>query len=146
MKLNLLVLTVFISLLLTGCNKNDTKTIENKTVQETKTEQIKTETTSANTLTSDKNTETVEIKCKGMTCSGCEDKISTEVKKLNGVKDVIADSKTKITRVVYSAGEISKQEIEKAINKAGYDTETSKSDNPHDCSTEGKEKKTNKKM
>lgn len=139
-KFNLSLLVVLTLFLFTGCGKN--QTAENKS-PEIKTEQPKTETVSANS-TND-NVQTVEFKCKGMTCSSCEEKISSEVKKLNGVKEVIADSKTKTTKVVYAAGQVTAKDIESTINKAGYDTETSKSDNPHDCSKENKEECKDKK-
>lgn len=134
-KANLLILTIAVVFLFTGCGKNEVKTAENKT-PDVKTEQIKTENV---TTTSDKDVQTVEFKCKGMMCSSCENKISSEVKKLNGVKEVIADSKTKTAKVIYAAGQVTAKDIESVINKAGYDTETAKSDNPHDCSKESKE-------
>lgn len=137
-KLNLSLLVVLALFLFAGCNKN--QTAENKS-SETKTEQSKTETVN----NTDAGVQTVEFKCKGMTCSGCEEKISSEVKKLNGVKEVVADSKSKTTKVIFAAGQVSAKDIEKTINKAGYDTETSKSDNPHDCSTESKEECKDKK-
>lgn len=129
--------------IIAGCNKNDSKISENK-APETKTEQTKTDNSSV-TQNADKNVQTVEFKCKGMTCGSCENKISSEVKKLNGVKDVIADSKTKMAKVTYAAGQITPKEIESAINKAGYDTESSKSENPHDCSKENSEECKDKK-
>lgn len=135
-KTNLLALTAAVVFLFAGCGKNETKTAENK-APETKTEQIKTEA-AANTQILDKNDQTVEFKCEGMTCGSCESKISKEVKKLNGVKEVIADSKTKTTKVIYAAGEVSAKDIETVINKAGFDT---KSDVKNDTPIESKDKK-----
>ncbi|MBX7047192.1 MAG: cation transporter [Ignavibacteria bacterium] len=142
-KIKLFSLLIAAAFLITACNKNQTKTAENKT-PETKTEQTKTDNSNI-TQNADKNVQTVEFKCKGMTCGSCENKISSEVKKLNGVKDVIADSKTKMAKVTYAAGQITPKEIESAINKAGYDTESSKSENPHDCSKENSEECKDKK-
>jgi copper chaperone CopZ len=139
-KTNLYLLVVLALFLFAGCGKNNTA--ENKST-ETKTDKSKTETVSTNS--NDANVQTVEFKCKGMTCSGCEEKISSEVKKLNGVKEVVADSKTKTTKVIYAAGQVTAKDIENIINKAGYDTETSKSENPHDCSKENKEECKDKK-
>lgn len=82
--------------------------------------------------------ETVEYKCPGMHCSGCEETITTEVKKVEGVKDVKADSKAKIVTVSFDDGKTNKDNISKAINSAGYDTELSKSESPHDCDTDMK--------
>lgn len=100
---------------------------------------------STNQTTGDKTTdtkgvtekvETVEFKCEGMYCSGCEETITTEVKKVDGIKDIKADSKTKLVTVSYDANKTNKDNISKTINAAGYDTELSKSDNKHDCDTE----------
>jgi copper chaperone CopZ len=142
-KINLLALTIAVVFLFAGCGKNETKTAENKPT-ETKTEQVKTENVNT-TKYEGKDVQTVEFKCKGMTCSSCENKISSEVKKLNGIKEVIADSKTKTAKIIYAAGQVSAKDIENVINKAGYDTETSKSDNPHDCSKENTEECKDKK-
>jgi copper chaperone CopZ len=88
--------------------------------------------------------ETVEYKCAGMHCSGCEETITTEVKKTEGVKDVKADSKSKIVTVSFDANKTNKENISKSINTAGYDTELSKSEIKHDCETDiQKEEKKN---
>lgn len=137
-RINLITLTIAIVFLFAGCGKNEVKTADNKTAPEVKTEQVKTENV---TTTIDKNVKTVEFKCKDMECSSCENKISDEVKKMNGVKEVIADSKTKTTKVIYAAGQVSEKEIESAINKAGFKTETSKSDVKNDTPVESKDKK-----
>lgn len=136
-KVNLLALTIAVVFLFAGCGKNETKTAENKT-PEVKTEQVNTKNA---TEVADKNVQTVEFKCKDMTCSSCENKISSEVKKLDGVKEVIADSKTKTTKVIYAAGQVSEKDIEKVINKAGFNTETSKSDVKNDSGIESKDSK-----
>jgi mercuric ion binding protein len=87
--------------------------------------------------------ESVEFKCAGMHCSGCEETITTEVKKMDGVKDIKADSKTKIVNVSFDANKTNKDNISKAINTAGYDTELSKSDSKHDCETDMKKDEKN---
>jgi copper chaperone CopZ len=133
---NLLALTAAVVFLFAGCGKNETKTAENK-APETKTEQTKNET-AGNTQVMDKNDKAVEFKCEGMTCGSCENKISKEVKKLSGVKEVIADSKTKTTKVIYAAGQVSEKDIENVINKAGFDTQ---SDVKKDTPVESKDKK-----
>ena len=98
-----------------------------------------TDQTSGNS--SSEKIETVEFKCAGMHCSGCEETITTEVKKVDGVKDIKADSKGKIVTVSFDINKTNKENISKAINSAGYDTEISKSDNKHDCETDMKDKK-----
>lgn len=82
--------------------------------------------------------ETVEFKCAGMHCSGCEETITTEVRKMDGVKDIKADSKSKVVSVSFDANKTNKDNISKTINAAGYDTELSKSDKKHDCETDMK--------
>ncbi|MDD5361975.1 MAG: heavy-metal-associated domain-containing protein [Ignavibacteria bacterium] len=87
--------------------------------------------------------ESVEFNCPGMHCSGCEETIADEVKKIDGIKTVSADSKTKVVKVSYDAGKTSKENISKTINAAGYDTELSKTDTKHDCENDMKEEKKN---
>lgn len=120
--LNLSMVILLISII--GCGK--------KTTTETAGNN-NTETKSAN-----EKVETVEFKCAGMHCSGCEESITTEVKKVEGIKDIKADAKGKIVTVSFDANKTNKDNISKAINKAGYDTEISKSDNKHDCETDMK--------
>jgi len=55
-----------------------------------------------------------------------------EVKKLEGIKEVVADSKAKFVKVTYTGNITNKDAIKKAINEAGYDTEDSKASNPHE--------------
>ena len=77
--------------------------------------------------------ETVEYKCPGMHCNSCEETIKTAVTKVNGVKEVVADSKNKSVKVIFAGGTTNKEAIEKVINDSGYDTDNSKSKNKHDC-------------
>jgi copper chaperone CopZ len=77
--------------------------------------------------------ESVEFNCPGMHCSGCEETISDEVKKIDGIKTVSADSKTKVVKISYDANKTNQDKISKTINAAGYDTELSKAENKHDC-------------
>ncbi len=118
--------------ILTGCNKNGSKT-ENSSVQNAE-------------QNSDKNLQTVEFKCDGMTCTGCEETIVKKVKKLDGVKEVQSDYKTKITKVTFASGIVSTADIENTINKAGYHAEINKPDTQINSSTEQKEVNTEKKI
>lgn len=102
-----------------------------------------------NESSGDKNTDkqtvvgkvdTVEYKCPGMHCSGCEESITEQVKKVEGVKEIKADAKAKIVKVAFDDGKTNKDVISKSINAAGYDTELTKSENPHDCDTDMKNK------
>jgi copper chaperone CopZ len=94
------------------------------------------ETTMKSTTPDDTKVETVEYKCGNMHCASCETAITDAVKKLNGIKEINADAKTKTVKVSFNSGLTSKREIEKIINDAGYDTETSKSGNKHNCDME----------
>lgn len=114
--------TLFI---LTGCNKNGPKT-ENSSVQNTE-------------QNTDKNLQTVEFKCDGMTCTGCEETIIKKVKKLDGVKEVESDYKTQITKVTFVSGIVSAADIENTINKAGYHAEMNTPGTQTNSSTEQKE-------
>ncbi len=84
--------------------------------------------------------DTVEYKCPGMHCSGCEESITEQVKKVEGVKEIKADAKEKTVKVTFDDGKTNKEVISKSINAAGYDTELTKSENPHDCDTDMKKK------
>lgn len=88
------------------------------------------------TSTGEEQLVTVEFKCPGMHCEGCEQTITEEIKKLEGIKEIKADAKAKLVRVVYIANKVSPTEIEHSINAAGYDTESSKTDNKHNCEEE----------
>lgn len=130
--LKIIILLVFFTLI--SCGKGD-KTTKG---------QIEDNQNNLNQVSGSEKAETVEFKCEGMTCSGCEDKITEEVKKLDGIKEVTADSKSKFVKVSYAGNLTNKEAIQKAINAAGYDTQESKSANPHECDKSkcpGKQKK-----
>lgn len=116
-----LTLSIFIIFLafFAGCGKKD-KTVETK--KDNKAGDI----------------ETVQYICDGMHCSGCEETITTEVKKLDGIFDIKADAKAKLVTVSFNNALTNKDEISKAINSAGYDTELTKSENKHSCDEEMK--------
>lgn len=81
-------------------------------------------------------TEYVEYKCENMHCSSCEETITAAVKKLEGIKEVTADAKSKIVKVFFYKDKTNNTDIQKAINEAGYDTQNSKSENKHNCDME----------
>lgn len=71
------------------------------------------------------NAETVKIRTKiiptyGMHCSGCEETVTAEVMKLNGVKSVNADHVKKTVTVKYDDKKVSLEQIKAAIVNAGY--------------------------
>jgi copper chaperone CopZ len=86
--------------------------------------------------TGEANIESVEFKCDNMHCKSCEESITNEVKKINGIKEVTADAKSKTVKVSFNKEQTNAKDIEKSINAAGYDTQTSKSGNKHNCDME----------
>ena len=60
------------------------------------------------------------FKIEGMTCSGCEIAIEKEVANLDGVISVDANYDKSNAIVKFDSLKVSKQEIEKAISKTGY--------------------------
>jgi copper chaperone CopZ len=90
-----------------GCGKSDKhetseKKDDNQTVQ---------------TSASDKS---VEIQCAGMTCTGCENSVKNKVKKLEGVKEVIADHSTNVVKASYDPAKTNPEAIKEAITGAGF--------------------------
>jgi copper chaperone CopZ len=63
-----------------------------------------------------KKTFTVE----GMTCTGCENHVKSEVNKLDGILSVKASFKEGITIVKYDRTKVSEEQIINAINSTGY--------------------------
>lgn len=98
--LNLVLIIVLLSVI--GCGKKTTSESsgDNKTVGKL---------------------ETVEYKSEKMHCSGCEETITGELKKIDGVKEIKADSKLKFVKVTFDDGKTNKEDIAKAIIAAGYD-------------------------
>ena len=59
------------------------------------------------------------ISIKGMTCGHCEGRVTAELKKIDGVTEVVASAES-ANAVITSATEITAASIEKAIVDAGY--------------------------
>jgi|GEM_PF-910533 len=70
--------------------------------------------------TSDGSIETVEYICPSMTCTGCEDAIKKEIKKLDGIQDIKADYQSKTVIVNFQPDKTNTVQIEDALNNAGY--------------------------
>ena len=66
------------------------------------------------------NTDKVEYNIKGMTCTGCEVHIESEVNKLDGIIEVKANHEKDNTTVKYDKTKVSLKEIEDAVGKTGY--------------------------
>jgi copper chaperone CopZ len=115
--INVLLLSL---LLINGCGKkNNTDTSTKTTTQDDATKIV-----------------SVEFKCENMHCASCETTITDAVKKIDGIKEVNADAKSKTVKVTFNKELTNTKDIEKSINAAGYDTETSKSGNRHNCDME----------
>ena len=56
----------------------------------------------------------------GMTCSGCENHVESEVNKLDGIVSVKASYEKSNTTVKYDRTKVTEQRIIKAINRTGY--------------------------
>ncbi|HMQ79409.1 MAG TPA: heavy-metal-associated domain-containing protein [Ignavibacteria bacterium] len=59
----------------------------------------------------------------GMHCSGCEETVTTEIMKLNGVKSVKADHVNKTVTVKYDDKKVTLKQVKAAIVSAGYKLE-----------------------
>ncbi len=62
----------------------------------------------------------VEFTITGMTCSGCEHHVKTEISKLKGIVEVVVSYEKGNAIVKFDNKQTSIQEIEKAINSTGY--------------------------
>lgn len=68
----------------------------------------------------------VEFTIKGMTCSGCEHHIKTEISKLKGIVEVVVSYEKGNAIVKFDNKQTNIEEIEKAINSTGYKSLKSK--------------------
>jgi mercuric ion transport protein len=66
------------------------------------------------------NINKVEYRIKGMTCTGCEVHIESEVHKLDGIIEVKATHEKGNTIVSYDNTKVTNTEIEAAVRKTGY--------------------------
>ncbi len=63
---------------------------------------------------------TVTIKTYGMHCTGCEETVETEIKKLDGIKSVKADHIKKSVIIKYDDKKVTLEQVKSAITAAGY--------------------------
>lgn len=71
------------------------------------------------------NNETEKIRTKviptyGMHCSGCEETVTNEIMKLEGIKSVKADHVNKTVTVKYDDKKVTLEQVKQAIVNAGY--------------------------
>jgi mercuric ion transport protein len=67
-----------------------------------------------------KNAQIVELNIKGMTCSGCESHVNSEVKKLKGIYEVKTSYEKGNTVVRFDKEKASVKQIEAAVKATGY--------------------------
>lgn len=77
-------------------------------------------------ITSTSEIQKVEFTIKGMTCSGCEHHVKTEISKLKGIVEVVVSYEKGNAIVKFDNKQTSIEEIEKAINSTGYKSLKSK--------------------
>ncbi|MDZ7897541.1 MAG: mercuric transport protein MerTP [Arcicella sp.] len=68
----------------------------------------------------------VEFTIKGMTCSGCEHHVKTEISKLKGIVEVVVSYEKGNAIVKFDSKQTNIEEIKKAINSTGYKSLKSK--------------------
>lgn len=118
------IIAMFIAVLIIGCGKTDDKsTTETKTDNKTTNTEQKNE---SKTLEVSANDKSIEIQTKGMTCTGCENTIKSKVKKVEGVKDVMADFKSNTVKASFDPAKTNPEAIKEAITSAGYKVESVK--------------------
>lgn len=115
------LIAIFIAVLIIGCGKTDDKTTtETKTDSKNTNTEQKSDSKSLEVSATDKS---VEIQTSGMTCTGCENTIKSKVKKVDGVKDVIADFKSNVVKASFDPAKTNQDAIKEAITSAGYKVE-----------------------
>ena len=77
-------------------------------------------------ITQSSKIQKVEFTIKGMTCSGCEHHIKTEISKLKGIIEVVVSYEKSNAIVKFDNKQTRIAEIEKAINSTGYKSLKSK--------------------
>ncbi len=117
-KITLVLVFAILPLFILNCGKENNNTSNNK---EMKSDTSTVKRTDLNA--GGENVSTVEFKCDGMTCAGCEKTITKSVKNLDGIKDIIADFKTKTVKIAFDSTKSDITTIEKSINDVKYKTE-----------------------
>jgi len=111
---HLSILLLVFSLFIIGCGKSDNQTTS-KTDNQTSTDEQNVQISG--------DDKSVTIQCSGMTCTGCENSVKNKVKKVSGVKEVIADYKTNTVKATYDEKKTNLDAIKDAISDAGFNVE-----------------------
>ena len=119
------ILVILMSIVILGCGKSDNKmeSSGDKNDNTQKTENKTDQNSDNKTLQISGTDKAIEIHTSGMTCTGCENTIKTKVKKVEGVKDVIADFKTNTVKASFDPAKTNPESIKEAITSAGYKVE-----------------------
>lgn len=110
------LLLLILAAIVIGCGKS-----ENQTTTDSKNNLQQEKNAEQKTLQVSSGDRTVEVHTSGMTCTGCESTIKAKVKKVDGVRDVIADFKTNVVKASFDPGKTSQEAISDAIKSAGYE-------------------------
>lgn len=65
--------------------------------------------------------ETVELRVDGMTCTGCEQRLSTALRRVEGVRDVAADHATGLVSVRVGPELTDRGVLDERIEAAGFE-------------------------
>jgi copper chaperone len=60
------------------------------------------------------------VKVEGMTCTGCEQRLSSSLNQLEGIRDVTADHQAGEVHVIFDPASVSSAVIEGRIRDVGY--------------------------
>lgn len=66
-------------------------------------------------------TRQITLKIQGMTCDHCKRSVETALEKLGGVEKVAVDLAAGEAVVTYNPGQVTVEELKKAVTQAGYD-------------------------
>lgn len=74
----------------------------------------------------DKSTEEKALlRVEGMSCTGCEERISRVLSRLEGVREAGADHRTGEVRVTFDADQVAPRALAERIEQAGYQVTSS---------------------
>ena len=65
----------------------------------------------------------VDYKVAGMTCAGCETKLTTALNAIDGVSEASACSESKLAKLAFDPAKVKDDQLIAAINKAGFKVE-----------------------
>ena len=66
-------------------------------------------------------TTNVTLKVEGMTCTGCEQRLGTALRRLEGVSEATADHRTGELTIRYDPETTSREALEERVVTAGYE-------------------------